>query len=97
MLGLRGKKIPENTEIDPSFLMQIMEKNEEVENADSKEEIIKLNEENKAMIKDLQKKISRAFFDGDLKAVEKLLSCMKYYTSIDNQIQAAIRNKGIIR
>ncbi|XP_045539232.1 iron-sulfur cluster co-chaperone protein HscB [Papilio machaon] len=97
MLKLRGKEIPENTEVDQEFLMMIMEKNEEVESADSEEEIMKLNKENKTIMKDLQKKLSKAFFDGDLNRVAKLLSQMKYYTSIDNQIQNLIRNKGIIR
>ncbi|XP_068623778.1 iron-sulfur cluster co-chaperone protein HscB [Battus philenor] len=97
MLKLRGIEISENTEIDQEFLMTIMEKNEEVENADTEEEIMKLNKENKEHIKNLQKKVSQAFFDGDLKSVTKLLHHMKYYTSIDNQIQAVIRNKGIIR
>ncbi|XP_050353589.1 iron-sulfur cluster co-chaperone protein HscB [Nymphalis io] len=97
MLSLRGKEIPENTQLDQEFLFKIMEKNEEVENADTEEEIMKLNQENKEVIKDLQKQLSIAFFDGDLKRVLHLLSHMKYYTSIDNQIQSAIRNKGIIR
>lgn len=97
MLRLRGKEIPENTEVDQDFLMQIMEKNEEVENAETDEEIMKLNKENKAHIKDLQKQVSSAFFDGDMKRVIRLLGIMKYYTSIDNQIQSSIRSKGIIR
>ncbi|KAL4712334.1 hypothetical protein ACJJTC_001495 [Scirpophaga incertulas] len=97
MLKLRGKDIPENTEIDEEFLMEIMEKNEEVENAETQDEIMKLNEENKSVLKVLQNQISKAFFDGDLVQLVKLLSRMKYYTSIDNQIQAVIRNKGIIR
>ncbi|XP_045770354.1 trypsin, alkaline C-like [Maniola jurtina] len=80
MLRLRGKEIPENTEADQEFLMKIMEKNEEVEEANTEEEIMKLNRENKAIIQDLQKKLSRAFFDGDLKRVTKLLTYMKYYT-----------------
>ncbi|XP_026754858.1 iron-sulfur cluster co-chaperone protein HscB [Galleria mellonella] len=97
MLRLRGKEISENTEVDQEFLIKIMEKNEEVENAETEAEIMELNEEIKNMIKTLQKQLSIAFFDGDLKKVMKLLSVMKYYTSIDNQIQSAIRNKGIIR
>ncbi|CAH0713641.1 unnamed protein product, partial [Brenthis ino] len=97
MLKLRGKEISENTQIDHEFLMKIMEKNEEVENADTEEEIMRLNKENKNVINSLQKQLSIAFFDGDLKKVTHLLSRMKYYTSIDSQIQAAIRNKGIIR
>ncbi|CAG4932472.1 unnamed protein product [Colias eurytheme] len=97
MLRLRGKEIPESTELDSEFLMKIMEKNEEVENAETEDKIMNLNKENKAIIKDLQKRVSVAFFDGDLKRVTKLLGEMKYYTSIDNQIQASIRSKGIIR
>jgi hypothetical protein len=97
MLKLRGKDIPENTEVDQGFLMEIMEKNEEVENADTEEEIMRLNKENKSVIGELQQQLSTAFFDGDMKKVISLLGKMKYYTSIDNQIQLAIRNKGIIR
>ncbi|GBP42994.1 Iron-sulfur cluster co-chaperone protein HscB, mitochondrial [Eumeta japonica] len=97
MLQLQGHDILENTEEDQVFLMEIMEKNEEVENAETEEEIMILNQENKKIIKDLQQKLSKAFFNGDLESVIKLLSKMKYYTSIDSQIQAVIRNKGIIR
>lgn len=97
MLSLRGKQLPENTEADQEFLMHIMEKNEEVENADGEEEIMTLCKDNKAVINDLQKKLSIAFFDGDLKRVTRLLTHMKYYTSIDAQIQGLIRSKGIIR
>lgn len=97
MLRLRGKEIPEKTEVDQEFLMKIMEKNEEVENAESNEEVMILNKENKNHIERLQKDVSKAFFEGDMKRVIKLLGIMKYYTSIDNQIQASIRSKGIIR
>ncbi|XP_049879597.1 iron-sulfur cluster co-chaperone protein HscB [Pectinophora gossypiella] len=97
MLRLRGKEIPEKTEVDKAFLMTIMEKNEEVESAETEQEIMKLNEENKMKIKELQKRVSMAFFDGDMKNVIKLLGIMKYYTSIDSQIQSVIRSKGIIR
>ncbi|CAK1541720.1 unnamed protein product [Leptosia nina] len=97
MLKLRGKHIEENTEMDPQFLMKIMEKNEEVESADTEEEIMNLNKEITAVIKDLEKELSRAFFNGNLDSVTKLLSHMKYYTSIHDQIQNSIRNKGIIR
>ncbi|XP_073948233.1 iron-sulfur cluster co-chaperone protein HscB-like protein, mitochondrial [Choristoneura fumiferana] len=98
MLHIRGKDIPEDTEVkDQAFLMMIMEKNEEVENAETAEEIMILNKENKELINKLQKEVSQAFYDGDLQLVIKLLSKMKYYTSIDQQIQNLIRSKGIIR
>lgn len=95
---MRGKEIPEETEVnDQAFLMMIMEKNEEVENAETAEDILNLNMENKELINKLQKDVSQAFYDGDLQLVIKLLSQMKYYTSIDQQIQNLIRSKGIIR
>ena len=97
MLQLRGKEIPEKTEVDRRFLMEIMDKNEEVERAVSEEEIMELNAENQAKIRNLQNQVSIAFCEGDMKRVMKLLGVMKYFTSIDTQIQAAIRNKGIIR
>lgn len=97
MLKLRGKEIPEKTEIDNEFLMKIMEKNEEVENAETEKQIMHLRKENRKMIEDLQKQVSAAFFAGELERVTRVLSVMKYYTSIDNQIQDVIRKKGIIR
>lgn len=97
MLRLQGHEISETTDIDEGFLMKIMEKNEEVEGAETEEEIMKLNEENKQIMKELQLQLSKAFHDGDLKLITKLLTQMKYYTSIDNQIQSLIRSKGIIR
>ncbi|XP_041971646.1 iron-sulfur cluster co-chaperone protein HscB [Aricia agestis] len=97
MLSLLGKEIPEKTEVDNQFLMEIMEKSEEIENAESEADILRLNEENKKILNYLQQRVSKAFFDGDLKSVLQLLGRMKYYTSIDAQIQSSIRNKGIIR
>lgn len=97
MLQLQGQNLPEHTEVDQDFLIDIMEKNEEVEHAATDEEIMSLNKENKSVISELQKELSKAFFDGNLKEVVRLLGQMKYYTSIDSQIQAAIRRKGIIR
>ncbi|KAI5638731.1 dnaJ domain-containing protein [Phthorimaea operculella] len=94
MLRLRGKDLPEKTEVDQDFLMDIMEKNEEVENAKTEQEIMELNQENKIKIKELQKQVSQAFFDGDMKRVIRLLGFMKYYTSIDSQIQNVIRSKA---
>lgn len=97
MLRLRGLEIPEKTELDNDFLMEIMEINEQVEEAETEDDILKLNKKNQHMINELQRQLSGAFFDGDMKRVLQLLTRLKYYTSIDNQIQSVIRSKGIIR
>lgn len=97
MLKLRGREIPEKTEVDNEFLMKIMAKNEEVENAETEKQIMHLRKENRKIIEDLQKQVSTAFFAGDMNRAVRVLSIMKYYTSIENQIEAVIREKGIIR
>ncbi|CAG9104922.1 unnamed protein product [Plutella xylostella] len=94
MLRLKGQEIPEQTDHDPEFLMEIMEINEAVESAETEADIMKLNKENKSVIESLQTQLSSAFSDGDMKQVTKLLARLKYYTSIENQIQGAIRSKG---
>ncbi|CAH2052287.1 unnamed protein product, partial [Iphiclides podalirius] len=64
MLQLRGESFSEKTDVDQQFLMEIMEKNEEVERAVTEKDIMALNSENKLIIKDLQRKVSEAFFEG---------------------------------
>lgn len=57
MLQLKGISIPEGTtSINPEFLMEIMERNEEVESAlNDKEKVIRLMEENKVILHKLSK------------------------------------------
>lgn len=57
MLELRGMSITETTtSVNPEFLMTIMEKNEEIDNAgQDREKIIKLIEENKKVLNALTK------------------------------------------
>lgn len=57
MLQLKGISIPEGTtSINPEFLMEIMERNEEVESAlNDKEKAIRLMEENKVILHKLSK------------------------------------------
>jgi len=52
MLQLKGISIPEGTtSLNPEFLMEIMERNEEIENAiKDKDEILKLAKESKELI-----------------------------------------------
>lgn len=57
MLQLKGISIPEGTtSINPEFLMEIMERNEEVESAlNDKEKVIRLMKENKVILYKLSK------------------------------------------
>lgn len=57
MLQLKGISIPEaTTNLNPEFLMEIMERNEEIENAmEDKDKIIKLAKESKEVLDTLSK------------------------------------------
>jgi len=52
MLQLKGISIPEGTtNLNPDFLMEIMERNEEIENAmDDKDKILKLTKRSKELL-----------------------------------------------
>lgn len=55
MLQLKGISIPEGTtNLNPEFLMEIMERNEEIENAaDDRDQVLKLAKESKELLDSL--------------------------------------------
>lgn len=57
MLQLKGISIPEGTtNLNPEFLMEIMERNEEIENAiEDKDKILKLTKESKELLDTMSK------------------------------------------
>lgn len=57
MLQLKGISIPEETTtLNPEFLMEIMERNEEIENAiENRDKLLKLTKESKEMLDKLSK------------------------------------------
>lgn len=97
MLELKNVLISENTEMQSDFLLEIMERNEAVAEADTSDKILKINEENKIIISNLIKDLSVAFQQEDDKKMLNLVVKLKYFTSIDNQIKEMIRKMGIIR
>lgn len=97
MLSLKGYELPEKTDLESTFLHEIMERNEEVENADSPDEILRLEQENKIILTELQDKLNNALKIDDNDAAIKVLVRMKYYISIEEQIKNVIRNMRIVK
>ncbi|CAD1476767.1 unnamed protein product, partial [Heterotrigona itama] len=89
ILKLNGITISEETDnINAEFLMEIMEKNEEIEDAANDEEKIKkLVQDNEIILNNLAKKIADAFRQEDIKKAESFLIQMKYYDSIRNRLK----------
>ncbi|XP_003427292.1 iron-sulfur cluster co-chaperone protein HscB [Nasonia vitripennis] len=98
MLKLHNVSIPEGTtSLDPEFLMEVMEINEEVEEAfESKEKALMLLQKNRETLAVLTKQISTAFSNNDIDQAKKLLIRMKYYTSIDNRLKKLKQDLGIV-
>lgn len=98
MLQLKGILIPEGTtNLNPEFLMEIMERNEEIEEAISDEKkAIQLMKENKKILQELSKKVADAFHKNDTEAAKETLVKMKYYTSIENRLKVLKQDLGIV-
>ncbi|KAJ8679275.1 hypothetical protein QAD02_015062 [Eretmocerus hayati] len=98
MLELENVSIPEETtNLDPEFLMEIMEKNEEIQEASSDtHKILLLIKENRGILDDLTRQISEAFSHKDIDTAKKLLIKMKYYISIDKRLKKTKQDLGIV-
>ncbi|XP_012234386.1 iron-sulfur cluster co-chaperone protein HscB [Linepithema humile] len=98
MLQLKGISIPEGTtNLNPKFLMEIMERNEEIDNAvDDRDKILKLAKESKELLNTLTMQVADAFNKEDIETATKILIKMKYYNTIDNRLKKLKHDLGII-
>ncbi|XP_038619027.1 iron-sulfur cluster co-chaperone protein HscB isoform X1 [Tachyglossus aculeatus] len=89
LLKLSGLVIPEGTdsEMDMQFLVEVMEVNEKLAEAQSEAEI----EEVETLVKDKQKKltedVSRAFEQDDLQKAKELLTKMRYFSNLEEKVK----------
>ncbi|EFN60606.1 Co-chaperone protein HscB, mitochondrial [Camponotus floridanus] len=87
----------ETTNLNPEFLMEIMERNEEIENAmEDKDKVFKLAKESKEMLETLSNQAAEAFKKKDIETATKILIKMKYYDSIDNRLKRLKYDLGIV-
>lgn len=98
MLKLNNIIISEETDnINAEFLMEIMEKNEEIdEAANDKEKIKRLMQENERILSNLTMDVADAFRKEDIKKAETIVIKMKYYDSINNRLKKLKHDLGII-
>lgn len=96
MLELNGFSIEEDSkEIDKLFLMEIMERNEEIENEKDVDKLRQLNIKNKESISSLMREVQEAFEKKDMKKAKDVLTKMKYYYTIDHKIKELKQKLGI--
>nr|XP_006819053.1 PREDICTED: iron-sulfur cluster co-chaperone protein HscB, mitochondrial-like [Saccoglossus kowalevskii] len=83
-----GRSINEHDQnVDMAFLAEIMEVNEEIADAKTKPELLKIDDKNKTKLDQLVHDLSKAFSKNDLDTARELLRKMKYYVNIEMKIK----------
>ncbi|XP_073842572.1 iron-sulfur cluster co-chaperone protein HscB-like protein, mitochondrial [Musca autumnalis] len=93
LLKLHGRQIPQdNSALNKEFLMEMMERNEEVDDAETKQELEDIHER---LAQELEEKItdlSKHFADKNLEGATALMVEMKYLLSIQNTIKNKLQS-----
>lgn len=89
MLELEGMRIEEGTDsgADSQFLMELMEINEALDEAQNPEEANKIGQDTKGKLADLTVQIDAALRKGELQTAKALLAQMKYFANIDEKVK----------
>uniref|UniRef100_A0A3B5LZE6 Iron-sulfur cluster co-chaperone protein HscB n=2 Tax=Xiphophorus couchianus TaxID=32473 RepID=A0A3B5LZE6_9TELE len=92
MLELEGMHLKEGTDsvAESHFLMELMEINEALEEAQTPEEVNKIGQDTKGKLADLTELIDTALHEGKLDTAKELLTQMKYYASIEEKVKAKL-------
>uniref|UniRef100_A0A023EK85 Putative cpij000747 co-chaperone protein hscb mitochondrial n=1 Tax=Aedes albopictus TaxID=7160 RepID=A0A023EK85_AEDAL len=73
----------ENTSVDPEFLMDMMDKNEAVEEASNYDDLDEIDQTLKAEIDELYEKLNDSFLENDLEQAKENLIRLKYLLNIE--------------
>ncbi|XP_019741149.1 iron-sulfur cluster co-chaperone protein HscB isoform X3 [Hippocampus comes] len=89
LLELKGMRIDEGTDsgVDTEFLLELMEINEALEQAQTPEETDKISQDTKWKLKGLTAKIDDALRAGELQDAKELLAQMKYFSNIEEKVK----------
>ncbi|XP_015446790.1 iron-sulfur cluster co-chaperone protein HscB, mitochondrial isoform X2 [Pteropus alecto] len=88
-LKLHGIEIPEGTdyEMDRQFLMEIMDINEKLAEAQSEAAMKEIESIVRAKQKELTDNVSRAFEQDDFEKAKEILTKMKYFSNVEEKIK----------
>lgn len=75
------------TGADSGFLMELMEINEALDEAQTPEEANKIGQDTKRKLSELTEQIDAALHEGELQAAKALLGQMKYYANIEEKVK----------
>ncbi|XP_051017702.1 iron-sulfur cluster co-chaperone protein HscB isoform X1 [Acomys russatus] len=89
LLKLQGIEIPEGTDCgaDSQFLVEIMEINEKLADAQSEAAMEEIESTVRAKQKEFTDSVNRAFEQGDFEKAKEILTKMKYFSNIEEKIK----------
>ncbi|KAB0790937.1 hypothetical protein PPYR_02737 [Photinus pyralis] len=97
MLHLHGERIDESDRgTDPNFLMEIMQLNEEIEEAQTADELRHLNKKSKEKLDCITQKLATCFRDNNFQAAKELIIQLKYYSSVSVHVNSILRERGVV-
>ncbi|KAK7079632.1 hypothetical protein SK128_027443 [Halocaridina rubra] len=97
LLELAGKPLFEGQiDMDPEFLMEIMELNEELEEATDKEDVADIGQKNQKLLDNLLQEADAAFSANDIELARAIVAKIKYYNNIYWKIKEYERQHGIV-
>ncbi|KAE8634396.1 hypothetical protein XENTR_v10002292 [Xenopus tropicalis] len=91
-LSLNGITLKEGAddEVDTQFLFDILELNEQLNDAETKDDIEEVGHFVQEQLVSLTKDLRKAFQQGDLQEAKILLAKMKYFSNIQDQVKKKI-------
>lgn len=97
LLQLAGLPLEEgDIDLDPEFLMDIMEVNEELEEAEDKEAVQEIGIKNQEMLDGLLQEADSAFENENMVEARNVVAKIKYYDNIYNKVKDYERKHGIL-
>ncbi|XP_055677265.1 iron-sulfur cluster co-chaperone protein HscB [Lutzomyia longipalpis] len=97
ILEQNGVELPQdNSALDQKFLMEMMERNEEVDAAETPEDLKRLQETVKKELEELSAELSKAFDKKRLDEAVAVIVKMKYSISLGNSLKEKRRRLGFV-
>ncbi|XP_060533353.1 iron-sulfur cluster co-chaperone protein HscB [Cylas formicarius] len=96
LLKLKGDIGEKEISAEPEFLIEMMERNEEMENITDPKKLRELNLKNKNELEKIAKDIDQYFKENNLEKVKQCILKMKFYSSLGHRINSVMRELGIV-
>ena len=98
LLQLRGISIEEtDIQMDPDFLMEIMEVNEALATTNDGQEIKDIGDKNRVVLDKMVSDFAKAYEGNELEKAKVIICKMKYYANIEDKVKEfEMKNAGFM-